>query len=488
MRDFALIHLNGVRREIRGREALMMFGEWLRKEAGLTGTKVVCAEGDCGACTVLRAFALPGQQPTKPLKFEMMNSCITTVAQMDGSHIVTIEGMQCGSELSPAQQAMRNCHASQCGYCTPGFVMAMSGMLERHQKADARTAANYLTGNLCRCTGYAPIIDAALTVRATEKHSVSRRYSNIQQIEETCATIKLPMRIEHEAVTLFAPARLRDALTFAALNPRCTVLGAATDLGVQVNKGRPLPPAVMSLHLVAELYESTVARGLASFGARVPLAEVRRACESVAPEFAQFLNLFASPQIKNVATLAGNIANASPIGDTLPFLLIAGGQIHLASRPGGQGAIRKRIVPMTEFYLGYKKLALEAGEIITHVTFDRTKPREHLRLYKVSKRRDLDISTVSSAFVATLSAKRRGSAPTVSSARIAYGGIAATPRRLPEAEAALCGEVTPQRIEAVAKLIAKSITPISDARASAAYRRVTAANLFRRFASEVLGG
>ncbi len=488
MRDFALIHLNGVRREIRGREALMMVGEWLRKEAGLPGTKVVCAEGDCGACTVLRAFVPPGASATDTLQFEMMNSCITTVAQMDGSHIVTVEGMQCGGELSPAQEAMRNCHASQCGYCTPGFVMAMSGMLERHDHADARTAANYLTGNLCRCTGYAPIIDAALTVRATERHSVARRYSNAQQVEETCATIKEPMCIEHDGVKIFAPTLLRHALTFAAANPGSTVLGAATDLGVQVNKGRPLPTALMSLHLVGELYESKVTRTQASFGARVTLAVVRRIAESVAAEFAQFLNLFASPQIKNVATLVGNVANASPIGDTLPFLLIAGGQVHLASRPGGKGAIRRRTVAMTELYVGYKKLAIEAGEIITHVTFDRTKPREYVRLYKVSKRRDLDISTVSGAFVVTLGPKRRGAARSVSSARIAYGGIAATPIRLFDAESALCGEVTAERIESVAELIAKAITPISDARASAAYRRVTAAQLFRRFASEVLSG
>ena len=205
-----------------------------------------------------------------------------------------------------------------------------------------------------------------------------------------------------------------------------------------------------------------------------------------APEFSRFLNLFASPQIKNVATLVGNIANASPIGDTLPFLLIAGGTVHLASRPGGKGPVKKRAVPMTAFYLGYKKLAMEPGEIITHVSFDKTPPREFLRLYKVSQRKDLDISAVSGAFALTTSG--RGLARVVTSARIAFGGVAATPVRVPAAEAALQGTVlSPDLIETVAQLIAGALTPLSDARATAAYRRVLAANLFRRYGQEVLG-
>ena len=491
MRDFALIHVNGVRREIRGRETLMMLAEWLRKEAGLSGTKIVCAEGDCGACTVLRAFPRPGADVVvgAPLQFEAMNSCIATVAQMDGAHIVTVEGMQCGSDLSPAQEAMCACHGSQCGYCTPGFVMAISGMLEKHAHADERTATNYLTGNLCRCTGYAPIVQAALTVRATEQHSVGGRYSSSIAVAESATITKQSMRTHHDGVEVFAPVTLREAVTFAALHPGFRVIGAATDLGVQVNKGKPLPTALLSLHLVPELYETKVTRAGVSFGARVPLADVRRVSEDVAPEFARFLNLFASPQIKNVATLVGNIANASPIGDTLPFLLIAGGTVRVAGRPGGTGPVRKRSIRMTELYVGYKKLALEPGEIITHVSFDRTPSREILRLCKVSQRKDLDISAVSGAFAVTLSGGRRGKvAPSVVSARIAYGGVAATPIRMPEAEQAFCGELSSERIEAVAQLIAGSIAPISDVRGSGAYRRVTAANIFRRFGNEVLRG
>jgi len=558
MRDFVLIYLNGVRREIRGREALMMLADWLRKEAGLTGTKIVCAEGDCGSCTVLRAFPdLAAQHNFKvganvdvqggvkvvenvggvgsthiaPLEFEAMNSCIVTVAQMDGSHIVTVEGMQCGDELSPAQVAMKQCHASQCGYCTPGFVMAISAMLEKHgdangtrtnvagdsggraniashggavaaQHIDAKMAANYLTGNLCRCTGYAPIVEAALTVRATEKHSVAGRYSNPAAIADALNTATKSLLIEHDGVKLFAPVSLREAVTFAAQNPGFKVLAAATDMGVQTNKGKPLPRALLSLHLVNELYQAKQSRSGIVVGARVTLAQLRRLCETTAPELASFLNLFGSPQIKNVATLVGNIANASPIGDTLPFLLIADAVVHVASRPCGKGPIHKRKIEFTDLYVGYKKLALTPGEIITHVSFNATDSKELLRLYKVSQRKDMDISAISGAFSFTLAgrakhsnssndlqslaARKTKSPPRVVSARIAYGGVAATPIRMPEIEAALVGDFTMEKAQAVAHMIARSITPLSDVRGSAAYRRVTAAKLFMRYASEVL--
>ena len=539
MRDFVLIYLNGVRREIRGREALMMLADWLRKEAGLTGTKIVCAEGDCGSCTVLRAFPDLAAQPNfkvganvgvqggvkvvenvggvrathiAPLEFEAMNSCIVTVAQMDGSHIVTVEGMQCGDELSPAQVAMKQCHASQCGYCTPGFVMAISAMLEKHgdangartnvagdsggraniashggavaaQHIDAKMAANYLTGNLCRCTGYAPIVEAALTVRATEKHSVAGRYSNPAAIADALNTATKSLLIEHDGMKLFAPVSLREAVTFAAQNPGFKVLAAATDMGVQTNKGKPLPRVMLSLHLVNELYQAKQSRSGIVVGARVTLAQLRRLCETTAPELASFLNLFGSPQIKNVATLVGNIANASPIGDTLPFLLIADAVVHVTSRPGGKGPIHKRNIEFTDLYVGYKKLALTPGEIITHVSFNATDSKELLRLYKVSQRKDMDISAISGAFSMTMTGRVKSSAvnttthagarktkspPHVVSARIAYGGVAATPIRMPEIEAALVGDFTMEKAQAVAHMIASAITPLSDVRGSAA--------------------
>ena len=399
--------------------------------------------------------------------------------------------------------------------------MAMSAMLEKHgdvnsartniashdgaiaaQHIDAKMAANYLTGNLCRCTGYAPIVEAALTVRATEKHSVAGRYSNPAAIADALNTATKSLLIEHDGIKLFAPVSLREAVTFAAKNPGFKVLAAATDMGVQTNKGKPLPRALLSLHLIRDLYQAKQSRSGIVVGARVTLAQLRRLCETSAPELASFLNLFGSPQIKNVATLVGNIANASPIGDTLPFLLIADAVVHVASRPGGKGPIHKRNIQFTDLYVGYKKLALTPGEIITHVSFNATDSKELLRLYKVSQRKDMDISAISGAFSLTLAggakhskssndlqslaARKTKSPPRVVSARIAFGGVAATPIRMPEIEAALVGEFTMEKAQAVAHMIASAITPLSDVRGSAAYRRVTAAKLFMRYSSEVL--
>ncbi|MSR29235.1 MAG: 2Fe-2S iron-sulfur cluster binding domain-containing protein [Phycisphaerales bacterium] len=489
MRDYSLIYLNGVRREVRGRDALLMLADWLRREEGLPGTKIVCAEGDCGACTVLRSFG--GSE------FEAVNACITTVAQMDCSHIVSVEAMARNGELAPAQRAMAECHGSQCGYCTPGFVMALSAMLERHESAPAKTVANYLTGNLCRCTGYSQIIDAGCAARASTAHSVSGRFLEPAAVVAVAKAAEEPFQIAAGSTSVYAPTTLRSALALAGSPAPCRVIAGATDLGVQINKGAPWPQILLSLHLVRELNFIRSARRHIEVGACATLAQLRRACGKAAPEFARFLDLFASPQIKNVATLAGNVANASPIGDTLPFLLVAGGAIHVASRALGRGPIARRVIPLTELFAGYRTLAVSHGEIITHISFDQTVAGETLRLFKVSQRRDLDISAVNAAFAVTRSdrplSRRRSVAdacafPMIASARVAYGGIAATPLRLGAIEEMLVGELTPHKVESIAAQIAGSIAPISDVRGSADYRRVVAANMFRRFARELADG
>jgi xanthine dehydrogenase small subunit len=484
MRDYALIHVNGIPREVRGREALMMLADWLRKEAGLTGTKIVCAEGDCGACTVLRAFEPCGHHGPPP-RFEAMNSCIAMVAQMDGSHLVTVEGLADRDGLAPAQEAMRRCHGSQCGFCTPGFVMAISGMLEQHDRGtiDARVAANHLTGNLCRCTGYTPILEAACEADAAERRSVADRHGTPAAFERSRAAMGVGLSLQHGGVRFLAPTTLAEACAFAAQHPECRVAGAFTDLGVPINKGRPMPKALLSLHLIPELLEAEVDHRTVRVGARVSLASLRRLCEEAAPEFARFLNLFASPQIKNVATLAGNVATGSPIGDTLPFLLVSNGVVHVASAAEPGAPLRRREIAMTELYRGYRQLALEPGEIITHVAFERSVEQETVRLYKVSQRKDLDISTVSAAF-----AIRWESPGRIAEARVAYGGVAAVPLRMPRIEAALRGDLDRAKADSIAAQIGEAVRPISDVRGSAAYRSVLAANLFRRFAAELLDG
>jgi len=484
MREYSVIYLNGIRKEVRGRDALLMLADWLRKEMGLIGTKIVCAEGDCGACTVLRAFS-PTQAGS--LQFEAMNSCIATVAQMDGSHLVTVEGIQNGSELSSVQKAMRECHGSQCGYCTPGFVMALTGALEVHPALDAKTACNYLTGNLCRCTGYQPIIDAAVLAKRESSHSLSQRYLKKEAVSDLIETRKEALQIKNGGKVFFAPVSLKDAARFAAENPGFRVVGAGTDLGVQTNKGRPLPEAMLSLHLIPELYEIQKEKQRLIFGARVTLSQIRQEVESSNPEFARFLNLFASPQIKNVATLVGNIANASPIGDTLPFLLVSNGKIHVASWDPQKKSTGKREIPLTGFFKGYKKTALDPSEIITHISFEKNQKSDALRLYKVSQRKDLDISTVSSAYFIRTSSS--GKKRKIEEARIAYGGVAAMPIRIVEVEQWMQGkELNSELLKQASERILKAISPQTDLRGTKAYRKVLAVNLFKKFGLELLHG
>lgn len=489
MRDHALLHVNGVAREVRGREAFMMLAEWLRQEIGLPGTKIVCAEGDCGACTVLRAFDPPGASSLEA-PFEAMNSCIAIVAQMDGAHLVTVEGMERDGVIAPAQEAMRRCHGSQCGFCTPGFVMALSGMIEQHadEPIDRRMAANHLTGNLCRCTGYEPILEAACSLPRSDAHRVEPRYGTLDRRTRARSAMQVGFEIEHDGLRFAAPVSLAEACAFAATHPGCRVVGAATDLGVPINKGRPMPEALLSLHLVPELHEARVEESRIEVGARVSLSRLRHLCADLAPEFARFLDLFASPQIKNVATLVGNIATGSPIGDTLPFLLVADGRVHVARRGSGEEGLQRRRIPMAELYRGYRQLSLEPGEIITHVSFERTASDRFLRLYKVSQRKDLDISTVSAAFSVRVDRSVRTGSVSIAEARVAFGGVAATPIRLPAVEEAMVGTLDAARVEANARLVAESIRPLSDVRGTAAYRSVVAANLFRRFGQELLDG
>jgi xanthine dehydrogenase small subunit len=283
----------------------------------------------------------------------------------------------------------------------------------------------------------------------------------------------------------FAPTSIEEALKFVGDHSEVRVLGAATDLGVQINKGKPLPKILLSLHLIRELYEIKSEKKGLTLGARVTLSEMRKAVETTNPEFSRFLDLFASPQIKNVATLVGNVANASPIGDTLPFLLVSDGKVHLASFDSKTNKIARREVPLSDFYLGYKKLALKSNELITHISFSAQK--EMVKLYKVSSRKDLDISTVSAAFFMKL--KEEGSQKTVEEIRIALGGVAATPIRVFDAEKEMIGqEISKEFFEKGANLLASQIKPLSDLRGSQAYRKVLVKNLFRKLGEEMLHG
>ena len=477
-RSHAAFFLNGQLTKVSGDDAFMMLAEWLRKRAQRPGTKIVCAEGDCGACTVARTFE-PLNSKSKP-KFVSINSCITTVAQMDGSHLVTVEGLEVDGKLSPAQNAMRDCHGSQCGFCTPGFIMALSATLEAKQTLDRKSAANCLTGNLCRCTGYSPILDAAEAIKPSPEHNLASRYlttKNIQALREEIAT---PLQLQDLSGRIFyAPDNLKDACSFLAKNKSARLMAASTDLGVQTNKGKPLASALLSLQHVDELYQTSSSKKSLIIGARVSLSKLRKATQRSIPEFANFLDLFASPQIKNSATLVGNLANASPIGDTLPFLLATDAMIHVASSRGGK--LTRRKIEITKFFLGYKKLALKPNELITHVEIPLAAIPGNLRLFKSSQRKDLDISAVGAAF--NVIADTRGN---IKNAQLALGGVAATPIRLQNVEAFMVGKpITVDTFAKATELLNDSVKPLSDVRGSQAYRRVLVRNIFHRYIKDV---
>ena len=470
MRDYVLIYLNGQRHEIRGDKTRLMLSDYLRYELQLTGTKVVCAEGDCGACSVLRYFP----NDNKTIRFDAINSCIATVAQMDGSHLVTIEGLAT-PELTNVQQKMVDCNGSQCGFCTPGFVIAMTALAERRlnaKKITEKEAKNYLTGNLCRCTGYQPIVDAAVSMEPKKHQPLEQRYHSKLIETELRKAQKQTLKIQAEHFQVYAPTTIKEAVDYLKKFKDARLIGAGTDLGVIVNKNKLIYSHLLSLHLINDLYDVQIKSSRVRVGARVTLAELRRAVESSIPEFARFLDLFASPQIKNVATLVGNLANASPIADTPPFLLVANAAVHVAGPKG------LRTIDINDFYLGYKKIALKPGEFITHIEFD--KVTDALYLSKSSQRKDLDISCVNAAFRLKVNNKK-----SVLTVHIAFGGVGPTPLRLKKTEAALAGKALSQEtcIKAL-ETLQSEISPLSDLRGTQAFRRVLAESLLENFLKE----
>ncbi len=489
-RDYVLLSINGKRVEVRGPQAFMMLADFLRYERRMTGTKIVCAEGDCGACTVLRAYVPPGPAAgvaTKsvaksgagkglPPAFRAINACIFPVALADGSEILTVESLSEGKNLGPVQEAMVNCNGSQCGFCTPGFVMALSQLFEDKREITEKRAKNYLTGNLCRCTGYQPILEASLAVDPSSVPPLRKRYPSGDFQKEWARVSKIPVSLDDGTKSFCSPTTVREALAFKRANRSAQLFSSATDLGVSVNKGRTSLAQFFSVQQIPELYRLDLKNGHAYVGAKVTLSELETFLEThaAAPEFRKLLTIFASLQIKNVATLAGNVANGSPIGDTLPFLLVMDATVHAVNARGS------RKIPFSKFYKGYRETALAKDELIVGISFRVPDKSEHVRLYKVSQRKDLDISCVTAGFL--ISTKNR----VITSANIAYGGNGPTVLRLPKTERFLKSKpLNDATIEKAGEILASELKPRSDVRGSDRYRRVLSQNLFRRFAQDL---
>lgn len=472
-RDYILLYINGKRHEVRSEDAFMPLSDYLRYHECLTGTKVVCAEGDCGACTVLVTRVI---KSNKNFQLEAMNSCISALYLLDGCHIVTVEGLQDKDNLHPVQSAMIENFGAQCGYCTPGFVCAMAQLaedaLEYKFEITEKKARNYLTGNLCRCTGYKGILEAACKMNLENYNSLKSRYNNTEIINELKTAIQQTVIISAKSKKIFIPSNLQEAIQFKKEQSGIRLNSGGTDIGVLINKGRFVQTDMMSLNNIKELYEIEVRSDSIKVGARASLSDLESIADKYFPEFGRKLHIFASPQIKNKATLVGNVANASPIGDSIPFLMVADTQVVLLSEEG------ETKVKLNDFYIGYKKLKMNDDEFISYLEIPKTK--HNFKLYKVSIRKDLDISAV------TFAAKYEIENNKIKSLSIAVGGVAATVIRMTDIENQLIGkEFKRANFENAAEQLAASIHPLSDVRGSSDYRKLVARNLMLKFFDEV---
>jgi xanthine dehydrogenase small subunit len=440
----------------------------LREDLHCTGTKEGCAEGDCGACTVVIGDLKDGKVDLKTV-----NSCIQFLPTLDGKAVFTVEDLkQSDGALHPVQQAMVECHGSQCGFCTPGFVMSLWSLYLKQegnsQPPGRKEIDDALSGNLCRCTGYRPIIDAAKRMCELPKVTLGR-----DALLKPLLDLQRSDMFTYTASgqSFYAPRTLAQLAEVRAANPDACILAGSTDVGLWVTKQMRDLNDIIYLGQVAELKTIGTDGGLLEIGAGVSLNDAYQAiCGHYPDELSEMWQRFASLPIRNAGTLGGNVANGSPIGDSMPWLIALGAHIVLYSSAG------ERTMPLDDFYLGYQKKDLRAGEFVKAVRVPLPQPDLKFRTYKLAKRFDQDISAVCAAFAFRLDGK------TIRDARIAFGGMAATPKRAVATEAALNGQAwSESTLEAAMHALTQDFTPLSDMRASSAYRMKTAQNLLRRF-------
>lgn len=465
MRDHVLFYLNGRPVRVGGDDVFLTLAEFLRRRRGLAGTKVVCAEGDCGSCAVL-----VGRVESGRLRYAAVTSCIQILFQLDAAHVVTVEGLRDGTDLNPIQGAMVACHGTQCGYCTPGFVVALYDLMHDGRPVGPAAVRRGLVGNLCRCTGYDSILRAATATDRAALKPVDALYPPGPIAAALADAAGEEVRIETPAKRFYKPTDVGRACRFRADHPGCVVVAGGTDLGVVYNKRLRSIGTALSTAGLAALRGVRVEGDAFYVGAGESLAALERAALAHLPELGRFLAWFGSPLIKNAGTLGGNIITGSPIGDTLPALTVLGAEVDLA----GAGGTRR--VPFGGFYTGYRQTVLADDELVTGVRIPLPGPAEAFRLYKVSRRKDLDISSFSAAV------RVRTAGGVIDDVRIAYGGVGPMVLRMARTEAALRGHPpTPERFEQAAAVAREEVTPITDVRGSEQYRRALAGNILLKF-------